>query len=96
MTKREHFEDINRKYNKSEAISVYEVYKNPSAEKVNAERAIMSEMYRESGFDYRVISHNVFQFTAAYQYMDRETGVIKLRVHTSRTVYEIDFMDGDE
>lgn len=91
MTKKEYYEDIRRKYNRSENISVYEVYKNPSDEKVAAERHIRTEMQLVGGFDYRILSHNVFQFTAAYQFMDRETGLAKLRVHTSRTTYEIDF-----
>lgn len=91
MTKKEYYKEINRKYNTSEISTIYEVYKNPSYEKVAAERHIRTEMQLVGGFDYRVLSHNVFQFTVAYQFVDRETGIVKLRVHTSRNTYELDF-----
>ena len=91
MTKQERYKVTRTRYNRSKITSVYGVYNKPSDEKVAAERNIKLEMSLTGGFDYRIISYNSFEFVAGYQFMDRETGSAKLRVHSSRYTYELDF-----
>ena len=75
--------------------SVNDCYKNPSTTKQFIEHHIQCEMDSNNGFNYRVLSFNVFFFTCGYLYetIDTETGeiLIKMVIHKpSRTdIYDV-------
>lgn len=52
--------------------SVYDVYERPSIYKVQAENAILDEMYSLNGYGYHIISYNTCMFTCGYYYLDDE------------------------
>lgn len=81
-------------YEKSEMMSLKDLYKSCSSDKEDAEwriRYFMREDYH--GYSYRVLCGNTFYFTCAYKYArkDKATGQIIefLRVFTGLNVYDI-------
>ena len=76
------------KYEKSHTYSVKEAYVNPSLAKLQAERAILNEMYSKlDAIDYRILSANCQSFVAAYRLLPDI-----LIVHTSNNVYKINIV----
>jgi hypothetical protein len=55
-----------RLYEKAEATSVEQFYKQPSSTKLYIEQVMLWKMEREQGKYYKVISGNSFCFTAAW------------------------------
>lgn len=81
-------------YEKSEMMSLKDLYKSCSSDKEDAEwriRYFMREDYQ--GYSYRVLGGNSFYFTCAYKYKatDKDTGEVieYLKVFTGRNVYHI-------
>lgn len=72
-----------RLYEKAEATSVEQFYKQPSSAKLYTEKVLLWKMEREQGKYYKVISGNTFCFTAAWIVADG------LRVRTRDTSYLI-------
>ena len=72
-----------RLYEKAEATSVEQFYKQPSSAKLYTEKVLLWKMRREHGENYKVISGNSFCFTAAWMVADC------LRVRTRDTTYLI-------
>lgn len=76
------------KYENSHTYSVKEAYVNPSLAKLQAERAIINEMYSKlDAIDYRILSANYQSFVAAYRLLPDI-----LIVHTSNNVYKINIV----
>lgn len=76
------------KYERSNIYSVKEAYVNPSLAKLQAERAILNEMYSKlDAIDYRILSVNCQSFVAAYRLLPDI-----LIVHTSNNVYKINIV----
>ena len=65
------------RYRYATLTNIYEAYKRPSAEKVRADYFCRSQMAKENGQGYRVISYNTFNFSVAWK---TEKG---LRIETS-------------
>lgn len=78
-------------YNRAPALSVYGAYKHPSDAKVHAEKDILREMTKRNGWGYKVINHTCQFFTAGYLFENPDTGVITLRIHTPRHIYETEW-----
>ena len=53
-------------YNRSNIYSLNQAYGKPSTEKTRADYNCSMMMQNEGGHDYRIISYNTFQFTAAW------------------------------
>lgn len=60
---------------------VCDVYNRPSQAKERAEESVLSEMWRKSGYGYRVITHNAQTFTCGYEYVT-DFGDIMFVIHT--------------
>lgn len=60
---------------------VCDVYERPSQANKRAEEAILLEMWRKSGYGYRVITHNAQMFTCGYEYVT-DFGDILFVIHT--------------
>lgn len=84
---------VTRLYN-SRYLSVKACYNKPSTVKQQIELYIQNEMDSKNGFNYRVISYNVFFFTCGYfyEYIDIETGeiLVKMVIHTPSRKEEYD------
>ena len=61
----------------SKARSLHDVYKSFSEAKSRAWAYCEWQMYKHNGSYLRVISHNVNIFTAGFEFVDPETGVVK-------------------
>ena len=72
-----------RLYEKAEATSVEQFYKQPSSAKLYTEKVLLCKMRQEHGECYKVISGNTFCFTAAWVVADG------LRIRTRDTTYLI-------
>ena len=80
-------------YEKSEMLSLRDLYKSCSDDKASAEWRIKYFMNDVKGYSYRVLGGNTFYFTCAYKYrkQDKTTGELieYLRVFTGLNVYDI-------
>lgn len=54
-------------YNRATARRINEVYDRPSTAKSRAEMWCLSEMCKEDGHDYKVISHNCMKFSVGWR-----------------------------
>lgn len=55
------------RYEHAEATSVEQFYKQPSSAKVRAEKECLKKMFTENGEGYKILSGNIFKFTAAWR-----------------------------
>lgn len=80
-------------YEKSEMMSLRDLYKSCSDDKASAEWRIKYFMQDVKGYSYRVLGGNTFYFTCAYKYArkDKATGQVieYLKVFTGLNVYDI-------
>ncbi len=80
-------------YEKSEMMSLKDLYKSCSDDKASAEWRIRYFMNQHKGYSYRVLCGNTFYFTCAYKYArkDKATGEVieYLKVFTGLNVYDI-------
>lgn len=72
-----------RLYEEAKATSVKQFYKKPSSAKISIEEFLQQKMRLEHGENYKVISGNLYSFTAAWIVADC------LRVITRNTTYLI-------
>ena len=72
-------------YNRATARRISEVYDRPSTAKSRAEMWCLSEMCREDGHGYKVISHNCMKFTAGWR------NALGLRIETADNTYQVVF-----
>ena len=94
MTKREQIKCAEKAkviYDYSDIYELGDCYRSYSIEKSTEYRKIREEMYLHGGHNLRIITHNVYVFTCAYTYPDRETGVLKFVYHTPSYRVEIDY-----
>lgn len=70
-------------YNRSKIFDIYGAYDKPSTEKTRADLFCWGQMKNEGGHDYRIISYNTFQFTAAWIVGN------SLRIETARNSFII-------
>lgn len=70
-----------RMYEHAEATSIRQLYKQPSRIKVWAEEDCLEKMVQEHGEGYRILSSNIFKFTAAWRTPEG------LRVETAKNSY---------
>ena len=71
------------KYERAEATSVKQFYKQPSSRKVSAEEECLQRMRQENGEGYKILGGNAFSFTAAWMTAEG------LRVETATSSYLI-------
>jgi len=64
-------------WNNTRASSLSDVYGKYSANKCRAFSYCKELCYQYDGSDLKIISHNVYIFTAGFQFIDKDTGVIK-------------------
>lgn len=81
-------------YTGSNCKSILDCYKNPSSAKWYAELAIIENMVKRGGFDYRVISYNSNFFSCAFRFRDKR-GDLWLAVFTPYNNYNIN-LSGDD
>ena len=55
------------RYEHAEATSVEQFYKRPSSAKVRVEKECLKKMFAENGEGYKILSGNIFKFTAAWR-----------------------------
>ena len=72
-----------RLYMRAKRTSVEQLYKRPSSAKLRAEKECLQQMRQENGTGYKVLSGNIFAFTAAWQTAEG------LRVETAYNSYLI-------
>lgn len=65
---------ITEMYKRSSDTELYHVYGNYSRAKAEAFEYCKRLMAEHDGSDLRILSHNAFMFTAAFQFMNQETG----------------------
>ena len=80
-------------YLRADAVTLRDVYKNPSDKKVRAEYCILREMDRLRGFDPRIIYGGCHFFSMAFTYPDPETGALRLRYYTGMNVYDFELTE---
>ena len=54
-------------YARAKATSIRQLYKQPSRAKVRAEEDCLQKMAQEHGEGYKILSYNMFKFTAAWR-----------------------------
>lgn len=67
-----------RMYECAEATSIKQFYKRPSSAKVAAEKECLYRMWQEHGEGYKILSGNIYSFTAAWRIAEGlrvETGI---------------------
>ena len=75
LTKKQKIEIV-KAYEQSNLTDIYEAYKNPSHYKVCAFMWCEELMKKYGGFDLRIIGYNCMQFSAGFQYEDKNTEVV--------------------
>ena len=70
-------------YEHAKATSIRQLYNQPSRAKVWAEEECLQEMVQEHGEGYKILSYNIFKFTAAWRTPEG------LRVETAENSYLI-------
>lgn len=74
----------------NEGTELYHVYGNISSAKMRAMEDC-KRWYRETnGRNFRIISHNTFQFSVAWEYDNPETGELMTRIETANNTYIVD------
>lgn len=74
--------------NYNEGYSITDVYGNPSQAKINAWWYCFNTCYNEDGYNFRIISHNSFNFSVAWDIVDPETDeIIGTRIETANNSY---------
>ena len=77
--------------NYNEGYTLHEVYGNYSRAKENAYNYCLGLCYKENGYNFRIISHNTFSFSVAWEITNPETGeVIATRIETSNNSYYVE------
>lgn len=64
-------------WRRSEARSIWQAYGRPSYKKEKAWSYCQDLCRRNNGHDLKVISCNSFKFTAGFEFVDPETGVVR-------------------
>ena len=79
-----------------EKSKLYDYYKRPSQDKINAYHDCMDDCRNHDGFNFRVLSANTFNFKCGFLYYDvsEETGEIErtkmvIRTRDYRKVYDV-------
>ena len=75
-------------YVRANTYSLNEVYKTCSVAKQRAEEWNRRKCYELNGCGFKVFSANTFTFTAAFEYLDAETGEIRLWYNTGYNIYD--------
>ena len=63
-------------YDRSTDYSIFDAYDRPSAAKVAAWNDCKALCYECGGYGLKVINHNTFTFTAGFESVDIDTGVV--------------------
>lgn len=77
--------------NNCQGTNIFDVYDRPSTAKVNAYKYCREDMSNFDGYDFRITGHNCMKFSCAFRYVDKDTGVEKIRYHTADNVYDYDY-----
>lgn len=72
--------------------TLWQAYKKPSYAKWAALNYCKSKQKELDGFNFRITSYNKFCFTAAFQFVDKETGVLRLYYITRDYDYVCDYI----
>ena len=74
----------------NKGTELYHIYGNVSSAKMKAMEDC-KRWYRETnGRNFRIISHNIFQFSVAWEYDNPETGELMTRIETASNTYIVD------
>ena len=74
----------------NEGTELWQVYGRCSVQKEVAMENCRRRYAEDDGYDFRIISHNTFQFSVAWNYINRETGEEMTRIETAGNTYIID------
>ena len=78
--------------NYNEGYTLREVYGNYSRAKENAYNYCLGLYAKENGYNFRIISHNTFSFSVAWEIVNPETGeIIGTRIETANNSYLITY-----
>lgn len=76
--------------NHFEGTDLDDVYGRWSRAKADAMRSCRRLCEEMNGYNFRIISHNTFGFSVAWNYDNSETGEVMTRIETSSNTYIID------
>lgn len=71
MTQQEQAQAIYTEYLNTPKRNILDVYGRPSADKLRAEQIILNYMQAQDGTGYKILTHNISQFTCAYIIKDK-------------------------
>lgn len=74
----------------NEGTELYHVYGSISAAKMKAMERCKARCASDHGTNFHIISHNSFQFSVAWEYMNAETGELMTRIETAQNAYIVD------
>ena len=75
---------------RNEGTELYHVYGRISRDKMVAMDKCKEWCYQTNGRNFRIISHNSFQFSVAWEYDDPDTGEVMTRIETANSTYIVD------
>lgn len=76
--------------NHFEGTDLFDVYGRYSSAKASAMRDCRRWCEETNGYNFRIISHNTFGFSVAWNYNIPETGEVMTRIETPSSTYIID------
>ena len=76
--------------NNNEGTELFEVYGSYSAAKGRAMKECKEKCAAVNGYDFRIIGHNGWAFSVAWNFTNQETGEIMTQIETSSNTYVID------
>lgn len=85
-------ENMMNRANHNEGTRLWDIYSKYSANKARAWAYCVDMCNREGGYDFRIISHNTFSFSVAWDIIDPETGVVEgVRIETANNSYFVQY-----
>ena len=66
MKQQEHLQELYNNYLNAPNKKILDCYDRPSIQKIRIEANIIDHMHAQGGSGYKVLSHNIRQFTCAY------------------------------
>lgn len=85
----QHMVEMHKRANYS---NLSEAYAKASSDKWDAFNYCKSKQRELDGFNFRITSYNTYWFTAAFQFIDKETGVLRLYYITRDHDYVCDYI----
>ena len=84
-------EQMLKRANYNEGYTLRDVYGNYSIAKENAYNRCLSECAKDNGYNFRIVSHNSFSFSVAWDVINPKTGeIIGVRIETPQNSYYVE------